>query len=141
MRIIFSCTFFPPHFHLISFMVYFNCTSILFILYVNGPLTLCTPFILLRCAFHILGPLFPTSIFLLGGNVLEIMLKNIFEYLKFNIFNILYHCSWIALSRIAVWIHGGGGVESVSPRIIILFLRIMENKLSVSSMSQLLVYF
>lgn len=85
--------------------VYFDCTNIL---YVTGPLSLCAFHILLKCAFHILGPSFPISIFLLDGNVLEIMLKNIFECPKFNIFNILRHCSWVTLSKIAVWIPGRG---------------------------------
>lgn len=71
-------------------------------------LTLCTPFILLKRALHILGTSFPISIFLLDGNVLGIMLKNIFECLKFNILNLLHLCTWVALSKIAVWIDGEG---------------------------------
>ena len=47
--------------------------------------------------------------FLLGGNVLEILLKNIHEFLKFNVINISQHCSSVALSnKIATDILGEG---------------------------------
>lgn len=94
-------------------MVYFNYTNNSVYPVCKWPSTLCTPFLLLKRALHILGLSFPTSIFLLGGNVLEIMLKNIFECLKF-ILNLLHLCTWVALSEIAVWIDGGGEEMRVS---------------------------
>lgn len=46
---------------------------------------------------------FISYLYLLDKNVLEIMLKNIVECLKFYVLNISYRCSWVTLSsKIAV---------------------------------------
>lgn len=87
------------HIFILLFMVYLNCTDNSVYPVYKGSLTLHTLFIIsVEICFSNFRAFISYSYLLVIWKCLEIILKNILEYLKFNGLNISHHCSWVALS-------------------------------------------